>query len=752
MKKKFLKILALSSLMITGVGVIGSNYIHSSNMTMVADAAAYDSKITDSGEQVSDGVYTRTWTSMTLSGTQNLKANDTFGGITVIEPGYKSSLHNKGYISLKSSNGKDPIIGIPLINYADSKEINGTVTFYNESDRTERFVALTSDETSAQSLKAEGTKFTFDSKAIDAKNKYVKFTITGGEAKFVKIVLTYQEAKKYNVTFDYMYDGDNDNKNDTITKSDVSKGQVISGLDTTITAPTREGYIFDGWYQSPDFSGTKVDLSSYTPSGDATDLKLYAKWVEAVTITFTSSVEGKPVPQPMNIKNGGSFTEEQWNSIQLADIDATRVFDGWYDEKGNKVSIDSKFASDTTLTAKWAEPQYATGVKIFKGDVEINESEETIMFEPTDNITLSYKAIGNSNVDFDEKWSSDNPSAVSVDSNGKLTYVNYGLANITITLYPNSSKPVTCTVKVQSTKDIYDKTTKLDFAAASDYYFKNGGNVEKSGQSANRTHAEVVSELQAAGLDVNNPTSVFSLYESGATHEYKWNNLDSSCISDKYTLELSGYVKINAASAGTLKISFGVNKNPDTRSIYLADMNDNQIEGTTRKNTTADNLKTVDHEIAIPSAGEYKLVIAEKIWCESISFVEETHYFEPIVLQSQKGVVENKNVVNFVATISRDAAKYCKDVYFTLNINGTSNGQQFVKENYVTKKVNRVYTSYSYTKSDGTVETRNDATKAYFVYSLSGIPSDFVGEISAVAHSTDVNGQTKSSLVAVEKF
>jgi uncharacterized repeat protein (TIGR02543 family) len=44
-----------------------------------------------------------------------------------------------------------------------------------------------------------------------------------------------------------------------------------------ILAPIKEGYIFKGWYDNPDFEGEaiwKIDNTWYW------DIKLYAKWEE----------------------------------------------------------------------------------------------------------------------------------------------------------------------------------------------------------------------------------------------------------------------------------------------------------------------------------------------------------------------------------------------------------------------------------------------------------------------------------------
>jgi uncharacterized repeat protein (TIGR02543 family) len=49
--------------------------------------------------------------------------------------------------------------------------------------------------------------------------------------------------------------------------------------DVTIPDPYKEGFTFDGWYESADFSGAKVTT---IPAGTEGDKTLYAKWIEYV--------------------------------------------------------------------------------------------------------------------------------------------------------------------------------------------------------------------------------------------------------------------------------------------------------------------------------------------------------------------------------------------------------------------------------------------------------------------------------------
>ncbi|MBE5918830.1 MAG: hypothetical protein E7272_03205 [Pseudobutyrivibrio ruminis] len=91
-------------------------------------------------------------------------------------------------------------------------------------------------------------------------------------------LVAFWKANTYNVTFD-----PNDGSVNTTTKSFTS-GSSIYGLPN----PTREGYIFDGWFTEKS-EGNEVkagDIYNY-----AKDITLYAHWVEKPTqvVTFTAN-------------------------------------------------------------------------------------------------------------------------------------------------------------------------------------------------------------------------------------------------------------------------------------------------------------------------------------------------------------------------------------------------------------------------------------------------------------------------------
>ena len=87
----------------------------------------------------------------------------------------------------------------------------------------------------------------------------------------------------------------------------IADGKNVTGyVRGTVTALptaadiTREGYLFKGWYEDADFSGSPVTAITATDTGDKT---FYAKWAEAYTVTAYGLYGGV-----MGITPGETFT------------------------------------------------------------------------------------------------------------------------------------------------------------------------------------------------------------------------------------------------------------------------------------------------------------------------------------------------------------------------------------------------------------------------------------------------------------
>jgi uncharacterized repeat protein (TIGR02543 family) len=142
----------------------------------------------------------------------------------------------------------------------------------------------------------------------------------------------------YNVAF-------NSNGGSSITGISAEANATI----TKPTNPTKDGYVFDGWYKEAELT----NAWNFATDTVTSDITLYAKWVVSGTtynVTFNS--------------NGGSSvtgTSANAGSLISKPADPTKegyTFAGWYKDEAltNVWSFDSDLVTESiTLYAKWAE-------------------------------------------------------------------------------------------------------------------------------------------------------------------------------------------------------------------------------------------------------------------------------------------------------------------------------------------------------------------------------------------------------------
>ena len=110
-----------------------------------------------------------------------------------------------------------------------------------------------------------------------------------------------------------------------------------------LPTPTKNIYMFDGWYTKPDFSGEPISC----PYELTTDITLYAKWLETYVVSFESNGESQ-------------FTSFRNTKIETlpTPIKTNYIFAGWYtkpDFSGKSISCPYELTTDITLYAKWLE-------------------------------------------------------------------------------------------------------------------------------------------------------------------------------------------------------------------------------------------------------------------------------------------------------------------------------------------------------------------------------------------------------------
>ena len=137
----------------------------------------------------------------------------------------------------------------------------------------------------------------------------------------------------------------------TFTDSDGTKlGEQLvkpnNGTATEPTAPTREGYIFDGWQ----LDGAKYDFSKPVTK----NITLVAVWKEVAKYTVTFDAKGgAPTPGAQKVVKDGTAT------APTAPTREGYIFDGWQLD-GAKYDFSAPVTKDITLVAEWKKNEEST--------------------------------------------------------------------------------------------------------------------------------------------------------------------------------------------------------------------------------------------------------------------------------------------------------------------------------------------------------------------------------------------------------
>ncbi len=136
--------------------------------------------------------------------------------------------------------------------------------------------------------------------------------------------------------------------------------QVESGTDYKLPVPQKEGFRFEGWYLSEDFSGTAVESIKVEE-----DVTVYAKWTELFTVTLDAN-GGELSTLSFELAAG----EKVFDSLAgLTPTKAGNKFDSWYHNKTQLTTSYAMPAEDITLTAKY---KVAYTVEVYKQNATLD--------------------------------------------------------------------------------------------------------------------------------------------------------------------------------------------------------------------------------------------------------------------------------------------------------------------------------------------------------------------------------------------
>lgn len=207
---------------------------------------------------------------------------------------------------------------------------------------------------------------------------------------------------------------------------DPMGGQVSTTQATTdangqlpsLPVPTRDGYVFDGWYTQS--TGGETVTATYQFSVDTT---IYAQWTLAPTFTVTFEPNGGNVsPIQMTTDTDGTLT-----TLPTPTRDGY-VFNGWYTQPtgGETVTSAYQFSVDTTIYARWSviqsstTPDYDYGGGSYDPPVSSGSNNTTTQKNP-DGSTTTTKTDKDGTVTETTKHTDGSTSTVETAKDGTVT-------------------------------------------------------------------------------------------------------------------------------------------------------------------------------------------------------------------------------------------------------------------------------------------------------------------------------------------
>lgn len=145
----------------------------------------------------------------------------------------------------------------------------------------------------------------------------------------------------------------------------------LDGTPITLPVPKMNGYVFDGWYTSKDYS-VKFDQDYLESHTITSDLKLYPKWIKIQKATLKLDVNGgDPIEtDSVEIEKGVSTPQELGIPTGIG-----MTFDGWFTAKngGERVTEEDGIVrnyegDDAILYAHWIIATYSVTVMVEGND------------------------------------------------------------------------------------------------------------------------------------------------------------------------------------------------------------------------------------------------------------------------------------------------------------------------------------------------------------------------------------------------
>ncbi len=260
---------------------------------------------------------------------------------------------------------------------------------------------------------------------------------------------------------------------------------TVESAKITLPTPTKEGYIFGGWYDNPNFTGTVY--TELKKGAYAQDFEFHAKWNGPITITFDLN-SGKVAGTPEISQNSQSVVYGAFVDVQLPVPSCEYyVFTGWFtsadggeqitDNNGNMLS---GLTDNTTLYAHWVQ-DYSDYTYISKAtDLEqlrLDLTGKYLLLNDIDCSGMTWSTVGSSSAKFSGILEGNGHTISNLTGETLISYNTGTIKNLTLTganISANSAEPRLIGILTGSNEGTIDNC-HITFSNVSAYYSYNSG-------------------------------------------------------------------------------------------------------------------------------------------------------------------------------------------------------------------------------------------------------------------------------------
>ncbi len=271
-----------------------------------------------------------------------------------------------------------------------------------------------------------------------------------------------------------------------------------NGLITRPADPTKDGYIFVGWY----LNGKKFDFNTKVTG----DMKLEARWKLAeagITLSSTSKTlsigDTFKLSATLNGDATGATLVYTSSDPSIATVDAN----------GN---IKALKAGTVVITVKTADGKYTATCTITVADGKVVEvtnvkvtgnTKMTVGSSQKLKLTISPKDASNKSV----TWTSSDKSIATVDKNGNVKALKSGKVTITATAKDGSKKKGSITITIEEAPVV--KVSKIVISGNSTMKYGSSQTLSYTVEPANATNKAVTwSVSSGATIDQNGRVTI----------------------------------------------------------------------------------------------------------------------------------------------------------------------------------------------------------------------------------------------------